>query len=505
VTRGVSIIGGGGWALGEGHEGMITEVVAPPATVRAGARVPFVLRGRVLLAAAVGVAALSLLLGRSPTYDVWAWLVWGREIAHLDLDTTAGPAWKPLPIFVDAVLSPAGGAAPALWLLVARAGGLMALGGAARLAYRAAGPWAAVCAVISLITVQLWVGYLLPYGMGEPMLAAFVLWAAERHLQGRWAHAWWLLVAGALLRPELWPFLVGYAGWLVWRHAVRLAAVVAGLALVPLAWFVPQGFGDGDPFRLGQGQVAPGGPLADAHPGLATLSQLPADLLIWTWVGALVGIGYAVADRDRLLLAVTAAGAAWAGLVAAMAQFHLGAGDSRYLVVTHAAAAVLSGAGWVRLVRDARAYLVRRGADVRVAVGVPVAATCAVAGASIPSFVAQTRPLAHEVRHQQGLDQELPRAVTAAGGRDALLHCGLPWVDPLQVTLVAWQLRLRISQVRSLPIPGAPPGAYPGPLLATRNRISDPVTPVPSPFLVWHQTGLAAGHGATWTVLSPCR
>ena len=26
-----------------------------------------------------------------PTYDPWAWIIWGREVAHLDLDTTDGP------------------------------------------------------------------------------------------------------------------------------------------------------------------------------------------------------------------------------------------------------------------------------------------------------------------------------------------------------------------------------------------------------------------------------
>ncbi len=35
------------------------------------------------------VAAASLAIPASPAYDVWAWLVWGREVTHLDLATTS--------------------------------------------------------------------------------------------------------------------------------------------------------------------------------------------------------------------------------------------------------------------------------------------------------------------------------------------------------------------------------------------------------------------------------
>ena len=43
----------------------------------------------------VALSALALLLPATLAYDPWAWLTWGREIAHLDLDTTGGPSWKP--------------------------------------------------------------------------------------------------------------------------------------------------------------------------------------------------------------------------------------------------------------------------------------------------------------------------------------------------------------------------------------------------------------------------
>ena len=66
------------------------------------------------LAAIVGIAALSLLIPSTPSYDPWAWLVWGREIVHLNLQTTGGPSWKPLPMIFTTVFALFGRAAPDL-------------------------------------------------------------------------------------------------------------------------------------------------------------------------------------------------------------------------------------------------------------------------------------------------------------------------------------------------------------------------------------------------------
>ena len=60
--------------------------------------VPRVAAGWVVAAAVVSLAALSLLLPSAPTYDPWAWIIWGREITALDLNTVDGPSWKPLPV-----------------------------------------------------------------------------------------------------------------------------------------------------------------------------------------------------------------------------------------------------------------------------------------------------------------------------------------------------------------------------------------------------------------------
>src|SRR5436305_552069 len=105
-----------------------------PVTGRlAGGRLYLVLAG-----AALAIAALSLLIPSTPSYDPWAWLVWGKEIAHLDLVTTGGPTWKPLPVIFTTVFSVFGNASPDLWLVVARAGALMAVAMTFKVAWRIA-------------------------------------------------------------------------------------------------------------------------------------------------------------------------------------------------------------------------------------------------------------------------------------------------------------------------------------------------------------------------------
>ena len=92
----------------------------------------------------LALSALTLLFPSTPTYDPWAWIMWGREILHLDLVTDGGPSWKPLPVLFTTPFSLFGAeAAPDLWLWIARAGALLALAMAFRLARRLVGRGAA--------------------------------------------------------------------------------------------------------------------------------------------------------------------------------------------------------------------------------------------------------------------------------------------------------------------------------------------------------------------------
>src|ERR1700759_2415077 len=119
------------------------ELTAPSARADARAAWPAltarVTPGRLYLimaGVALAIAALSLLIPSTPSYDPWSWLVWGREIAHLDLVTPGGPTWKPLPVIFTTVFSLFGNASPDLWLVVARAGALMAVAMTFKIAWR---------------------------------------------------------------------------------------------------------------------------------------------------------------------------------------------------------------------------------------------------------------------------------------------------------------------------------------------------------------------------------
>src|SRR5579859_5618077 len=184
-----------------------------------------------IVGACVGLAALSAaVLPTVPSYDPWSWIVWGREVfdPHLSFAVSGGPSWKPLPVCFTAIFGLFGAAAPTLWVITARAGGLLALVAAYRLgvllARRLDGgltawapPVAGVLAAAGVVLTHDWVYYMFR-GTSEPMLVATSLWAVDRHLAGRRGSAFVLLVAASLIRPEAWPFLLAYGVWL-WVRA----------------------------------------------------------------------------------------------------------------------------------------------------------------------------------------------------------------------------------------------------------------------------------------------
>src|SRR3954452_12005034 len=114
------------------------------------------------MAICLALAIASLALPSGPTYAPYAWLIWGRALVHLDLVTTGGgTSWKPLPAFIDALLTPLGGGAAADgWLVIARAGALFALVLAFRLAWRLAPSRhrvAGACGAATLLVTREWV------------------------------------------------------------------------------------------------------------------------------------------------------------------------------------------------------------------------------------------------------------------------------------------------------------------------------------------------------------
>ena len=314
--------------------------------------------------AALAVVSLAI-VHPAPSYDPWSWLLWGREIAGGSLSTLEGPSFKPLPVAVTTLLAPLGGAAPGLWVLVARAAAVLAVLLAFRLGRRLAGGWAPAGALAAAAVVLCggYVGYAAS-GLSEGLLLALALAGAEAWSAGRPRAALACAVACGLLRVEAWPFLAA-VGVVMWRRRPADRPLLVGLALaVPAAWLVPELVGSGQLFRsAARARVPnPGQPALADVPVLASLVEA-VRLPLWPlWAGVALLVRCAAGgsrrpgggDRsprppgeaarragrgDRAALVPAAAGVAWITLVAAMAQAGF-SGEPRYALPGAALVAV---------------------------------------------------------------------------------------------------------------------------------------------------------------------
>jgi hypothetical protein len=268
----------------------------------------------ILAAVALVIGALSLLIPSTPSYDPWAWLVWGREIVHLKLHTTAGPSWKPLPVIFTTLFAPFGKAAPDLWLVVARAGAVMAAVMCFKVAWRltlrlVGGPAGApagdpdpgpqpdltdfsahispkprssrvdgrprVALLLPLLAGLIAAGSFVnspnvlsenALGYSEGLMTALVLIALERHLDGARRQAFVVGFFAALDRPELWLLWVPYGVYLVRSDPRSRRLVISLVALIPVLWFLPELWGSGHLFRgIARAQTPRSNSAAFAH------------------------------------------------------------------------------------------------------------------------------------------------------------------------------------------------------------------------------------------------
>jgi hypothetical protein len=433
------------------------------------------------------VSAVTLLLPSTPTYDPWAWVLWGREITHLDLVTTGGPSWKPFPIFFTTVFSVFGrGPGPYLWLWVARAGGLFACFMTYRVtcrlvAARGYGQVAGVFAALALFSSFKFVRDA-ALGNSDDMLAAFGLLAFERHRDGRPDHAFYLGFLSALLRPEAWPFLGLYGLWL-WPREPRLRArmVVLGL-IVPALWFLPEWWGSGKPFRAGERANNPNaGSVAFAeHPALELAKRFWRVVIAPVKVGAVVGAGYALRAwlrqrREGVTVAITACGVAWFVVVAGMAEAGF-AGNQRYLIVSTAVVCVLSGIGIARLLQGVAALGRRRFGTARAGAASAIAACVAGIAVSTPFIVEKannTEPVWRGLRYEAYLWRDL-KGMLHHVGRDRIRGCIGIFSGPFQTQELAWELGLPGIRIGTLTTP--PPGA----VFRTRTIENGPLVTRPS-------------------------
>ncbi len=474
-----------------------------------------------LAAAALALAALSLLIPSTPSYDPWAWLVWGREIGHLNLQTTGGPTWKPLPVIFTTIFSPFGSAAPDLWLVVARAGALMAIAMTFRVAWRLARPLvlaasggdrtsrlallpaglAAAIAAASLINSP---GFITDNALGysEGLMTALVLVALERHLDGARRQAFAIGFFAALDRPELWLLWGPYGIYLWWKDPGARKLVAALFVLVPILWFLPEYWGSGHFFRgVTRAQHVRSNSAANARCPFCTeftkhawprvmfrvklvglLAVAVAVLGLWrtrsSWwrAGSLPG-----ATLAKLALVVAGAvGWAWWIGIAVLTQAGF-SGNDRYLVLGAALVSISGGIGWgwgaaaiSRLMR--RRVTTAPAAAVATAIAIAViVATPPWIGPSIVDVPATHRALVYQAH----LRQDMTRAVKLLGTH-RLLACGTVMTEGFQVPMLAWNLDVHTARVEASPATVRQPGPPPNAIFQTRAQRNAHLLPVVS-------------------------
>jgi len=436
---------------------------------------------KLLVLGCLALAALSLLLPSTPTYDPWAWIIWGREVMHLDLVTTDGPSWKPLPVFFTAPFSLVGdGPSPELWIMVARAGGALAIAMTYRLGARLAGPAAGLIAAATLTVsdefIRNWAR-----GNSEGLLVAFCLLALERHLDGRRRDAFLLGAAAALLRPEVWPFWGLYGLWIVlgsfdgrrvpWREIVLVGG--AGVAVI-LLWFLPEYVGSGHALRAASRarQPNPDSAAFAAFPFAEVFRRSASILTVPVYLGAAAAVAFAWRRRREsgaahVVLVLAVVSTALMVAVALMTQGGF-AGNLRYVALPAAMVCIMAGAGWVWAARAATARHGRRAG---------AALAVAVAALFVPFTISDLREL-DRGRELMRLEADLYGAnlkamIAKVGGEDRVKACGPVYTGPFQTQAVAWYLHLHETGVSIFP---APPGTIIAPHYVSAAR--DPRFPI---------------------------
>ncbi len=407
--------------------------------------------------ACVILAALSAaVLPTVPSYDPWSWIVWGREVSdpHLSFLVSGGPSWKPLPFIFTTVWGLFGGAAPTLWVITARAGGLLGIVAAWRLANRlmgrgTPGACAGLLAVAGVVLTQDWFYYFLR-GTSEVVLIGASLWAIDRLLDGHRTQAFLLAVAAGLIRPEWWPFIGLYALWLwfrdpEWRSWRMRLLILAGLVSLPFFWFVPPWVGSGNPFLAATHAAEYNGHLG-SDPFRAVIGR-GIDLQV---LPALIAAVVAVAlgwwrDRDRLLLAMGVGIAAWWVVVIGMTLDGY-PGLERFFLPAAALTCVLGGVGIVRVAMLAGGLL----EQYRIAVAVVAAA--ALLAISIPfstTRISEARAAGPAASQAVSILNQLTRAVAAVGGHAGVLPCKSSFaaINHSVQTALAWKLHSTLERV----------------------------------------------------------
>lgn len=420
-----------------------------------------------LLAAVVCAAlgAVSILtLPSLPSYDPFAWIIWGHELAHHIIGphqpfiTSGASSWKPLPVLFTTIFG-FFGASVKLWVAFSRAVGLFGLYAAYRVGsalgsterWRLAGPIAGALAALGIFLTAEWTHYMFR-ATSEPMVVTATLYAIERHLAGKRLTAFASGIALALMRPESGVFVALYALWCfitmgsVWRRLM----LVAGLVLVPLAWTVPTAIGSGNALLASSHARAYNGNLG-GHPLLEVLKRA-TNLTVWPVIiaaGAMTLL--ALRTRDRLVLVLAASALGYVAIVEAMTAAHY-PGLERFMLPAAAIACALAGAAVGRFATLAGAAVARVTGG-RAAGAVSLAICAALVAVAIPFFAGRVQAARREPRisrHAVGFYDTMIAATRRAGGDRRIFPCTTSRAainHSLQPSL-AWALRVPLTRIR---------------------------------------------------------
>jgi hypothetical protein len=509
-----------------------------------------------LIVVALSVGAASLLIPSTPSYDPWAWIVWGREIVHVNLQTTGGPSWKPLPMLFTTVFALFGKAEPDLWLIVARAGAVAAVVMVFRLSFRLTrqigsyfvaapatagrftitGP-ALLAGLIAAVGLALSGGYVSDNALGysEGLATALMLIAIERHLDGEPRQAFAVGFLVALDRPEIWLFWGPYGLWLFWRDPAARKLVVTLFVLLPVLWFLPEYWGSGH-FLRGVNRAS--------HPRSNSLafakSPFFSELIDAAWptillriklaAVALVGVvalvlwrGWrrdgraALQTRQGRAQAAAAlaglAGLAWFVVIATMTQIGF-SGNNRYLVLGSALVEICGATawGWAALeLGSIAARVLGRGRQAttgtRQASSWSALILAAAVFAILPSWVGYNLisiPRTHRsLVYQAHLREGAAQVVADYGGAAKLLRCGQVMTEGFQVPMVAWTLGVHTLDIEAPPASIDNPGPAPNVILQTRANRHATLLPIVHGWPTVHYT--ASGTSGPFRLFTHCR
>jgi hypothetical protein len=420
---------------------------------RIGPRIAGPIRARPALAIAVAVVLLSVLFvlwaRTRPGYDPYGWLVWGRQTIRGALDTNAAPSWKPLPYLFTLPYALFGHYQLWLWMITSVAISLSGVVFAARIAYRltdapperryaayAAGAFAG----LALLGITDYAHYVLS-AQSDPLIVSLCLGAVDCHLARRPRWAFVLLVLASLGRPEVWPFIAGYAIW-AWRAVPSMRwLVVAGAVVVLALWFGIPGLTSRSFFQagsnaLGSGRAIHGNKVTGIVSRFLGLHEVGLELM------ALLSVVLAVLYRDRATLILAGAAVAWVIVEIAFA-LHGWPGVPRYMFPAAAAMVVVAAVGVGRLLAKPP-----RASSAAGLAGIAVVAVAVIS--LVPPALSDTRTEHKDLAVQRARTKEIGQltgTIARLGGAARLRGCGEPLTRLEYQSVLAWNLNVNVATV----------------------------------------------------------